>query len=284
MQGRDKIPLLLAEKGQDLLKQLAPYIIQMAIQAGIENIGTPNVKFPTTCLVPDELSKMLALRNNLVSQLNAGVKVITTLKKVLDPLNLSVTTGVKSLNTVNAAITAAQILASLSPVPPPGSPDPANSVLVGIDKSNKFLTNTIVPNLQKAKNIVVVIDDTPSNVINIQERIRQKAGECIGELEGQIDEMILGDFQVIPEPYGVMHTMGIKSPHASKINAYFEKEKKRYTEILNTTDKLLKEGYSNFSKTEIKKIVAYCDRVITAGKKIQGDSRKTRKPRRKKVD
>jgi hypothetical protein len=157
MQGRDKIPLLLAEKGQDLLKQLVPYVIQMAIQAGIENIGTPNVKLPTTCLVPDELSKMLALRNNLVSQLNAGVKVITTLSKVLDPLNLSVTTGVKSLNTVNVAITAAQILASLSPVPPPGSMDPANSILVGIDKSNKFLTNTVVPNLQKAKNTVSAI-------------------------------------------------------------------------------------------------------------------------------
>jgi len=37
-------------------------------------------------------------------------------------------------------------------------------------------------------------------------------------------------------------------------------------------------------ETEIKKIITYCDRVIAAGKKIQGDSRKTRKPRRKKVD
>jgi len=138
--------------------------------------------------------------------------------------------------------------------------------------------------LQKAKNVVVIVDDTPSNVINIQERIKQKASECVGELEGQIDEMILSDFQVIPEPYGIMHTMGIKSPHASKINAYFEKEKKRYSEVLTTTDKLLKEGYSNFNKTEIKKIITYCDRVIAAGKKIQGDSRKTRKPRRKKVD
>lgn len=173
MPGSDKIPLLLAEKGQDLLKQLAPYIIQMALQAGIENIGTPNVKLPTTCLVSDELSKMLALRNNLVSQLNAGVKVITTLSKVLDPLNLSVTTGVKSVNTINAAITAAQIIASLSPTPPPGSPDPAKSVLVGIDKSNKFLTNKIVPNLQKAKNTVsaisIALDFTNNTLLSLIE-------------------------------------------------------------------------------------------------------------------
>jgi len=132
--------------------------------------------------------------------------------------------------------------------------------------------------------VVVEEDDTPSTVINIQDRIKLKAGECIGELEGQIDDMILNKFNSIPEPYGVMHTMSIKSPQASKINAYFIKLKVKYEEVLNTTDKMLKEGYSNFSKSEIKKIMLYCDRVIAAGKKIQEISKKTRKPRKKKVD
>ena len=142
--------------------------------------------------------------------------------------------------------------------------------------------------LKKVNTPAIEEDDDTSTattaVINIQDRIRQKAGECIGELEGQIDDMMINSFSSIPEPYGVMHTLNIKAPHASKINAYFLKQKVKYEEVLNTADKLLKEGYSNFTKSEIKKIMLYCDRVIAAGKKIQELSKKTRKPRKKKVD
>ena len=45
----------------------------------------------------------------------------------------------------------------------------------------------------------------------------------------------------------------------------------------------LKEGYSNFSKSEIKKLIAYCDLIITDAMKISGESIQTRKPRKRKV-
>ena len=46
MTGQNKIPVLLAEKAQDLLNQLVPKIIDIAVQTGIQNIGDVNEKLP----------------------------------------------------------------------------------------------------------------------------------------------------------------------------------------------------------------------------------------------
>ena len=82
MTGQDKIPVLLAEKGQELLDQLIPKIVDMAVQAGIQNIGSLKEKLPDFCLPQDELKKMLALRNALMDKLNSTNQTIDLLKKV----------------------------------------------------------------------------------------------------------------------------------------------------------------------------------------------------------
>ena len=68
MVGKDKIPVLLVNKSQELIDQLIPTIIQIASQVGIENIGQANEKLPNTCLSQDELEKILIIRNK--QQLN----------------------------------------------------------------------------------------------------------------------------------------------------------------------------------------------------------------------
>jgi hypothetical protein len=40
----------------------------------------------------------------------------------------------------------------------------------------------------------------------------------------------------------------------------------------------IKEAYSNFTKTQLKKLIAYCDQVIVDGMKLAGEAVKTRKP------
>jgi len=45
----------------------------------------------------------------------------------------------------------------------------------------------------------------------------------------------------------------------------------------------LKEGYSNFSKTEVKKIIAYCDQVILDCQKVSAITTASRKPRKRKA-
>ena len=130
------------------------------------------------------------------------------------------------------------------------------------------------------------VDDSPvvkTNVINIQDRIREKASECIGELEGQIDDLILSGFKANVAPYAIFHTMNIKDAQTKFIVEWAKGKRIEFDEVLNTDDEQIKEGWSNYTKPQIKKLVAYCDQVILDCQKVSGESTKSRKPRKRKA-
>jgi hypothetical protein len=64
---------------------------------------------------------------------------------------------------------------------------------------------------------------------------------------------------------------------------HFKIRRAEYDEILTTDDEDVKEAYSNFSKPQLKKLIAYCDQVIVDGMKISGESVQSRKPRKRKA-
>jgi hypothetical protein len=130
---------------------------------------------------------------------------------------------------------------------------------------------------------VKVVEVVPGNVISIQDRIREKSQECIGELEGQLDDYITSDYKIDASPYGVMHTMNIKSVHVSRIVEVFKRRRIEFDNVLNTDDKELKEAYGNFTKPQLKKVVAWCDQVILDCQKVMGSAAQNRKPRKRKV-
>jgi len=70
-----------------------------------------------------------------------------------------------------------------------------------------------------------------TNVINIQDRIREKAREYIGELEGHIDDLIISDFSSNVSPYGTMHTMEVKGAYAKFIVDHFKTRRAEFDEV-----------------------------------------------------
>jgi hypothetical protein len=122
-----------------------------------------------------------------------------------------------------------------------------------------------------------------ANVVSIQDHIKRKSGECIGELEGQIDELITSDFKDNVSPYATMTGMEVKGAHTKFIIDHFKTRRAEYDEVLTTDDEDVKEAYSNFSKPQLKKLIAYCDQVIVDGMKISGESVQSRKPRKRKA-
>jgi hypothetical protein len=89
-------------------------------------------------------------------------------------------------------------------------------------------------------------------------------------------------FKANVSPYAIMHTLDIKGIHANRVIDAFKIKRQEFDVVMNTDDKELKEGYSNFKKIELKKLVAYCDQVIMDGLKIAGAATKSRKPRKRK--
>jgi hypothetical protein len=132
-----------------------------------------------------------------------------------------------------------------------------------------------------SKPVEVKEDKKPT--VSIQDRLAEKISEIIGELEGTIDDYILGQFKKSPVPYGVMHGMNAKGMHANKISEWAKYRRAQFEEALESDDPQIKEGWSNFNKVQLKKLIAYCDLIITDCIKISGESMASRKPRKRKV-
>ena len=137
----------------------------------------------------------------------------------------------------------------------------------------------------KTKSKVKVVSSTEPvvSVVSIQERIRDKANECIGDLEGQVDDILTSQFKTIGSPYGVMHTLNIKDAQTKFIIEWAKQKRNEFDDVMNTDDPELKEGYSNFSKVQLKKMVGYFDQVILDCAKVTQSSVQNRKPRKRKT-
>lgn len=132
---------------------------------------------------------------------------------------------------------------------------------------------------EESTETIQVEKTTPT--VSIQDRLAEKVSEIAGELEGAIDDYILSKFAKTPSPYGIMHDK-VKGMHSTRIIEIFKKRRAEFDEVLTTDDEQLKEGYSNFSRPELKKLVAYCDLIITDAMKLGDESKSNRKPRKRK--
>jgi hypothetical protein len=149
-----------------------------------------------------------------------------------------------------------------------------------LSDSNATWFNETIKKLQEE---TPVVKQATATVVSIQDHIKRKASDCIGELEGQIDELITSEFKANVSPYATMTGMDVKGAHTKFIIDHFKTRRAEYDNVLITDDGDIKEAYSNFTKTQIKKLIAYCDQVIVDGMKLAGEAVKTRKPRKRKA-
>jgi hypothetical protein len=149
------------------------------------------------------------------------------------------------------------------------------------DSSQKWFDERLNKMLEVVveKTTVVVEKETPGP--SIQDRIAEKTSEIAGELEGIIDDYILSGFTKHSSPYAFMQDKA-KGVHANKIIDIFKRNRAQYDEALTTTDEQLIESWSCYSKSQIKKLVALCDLIITDAIKIVDSASQSRKPRKRK--
>lgn len=118
---------------------------------------------------------------------------------------------------------------------------------------------------------------------SIQDRIAEKSKEIIGEIESVIDDCFLvRDFTAF-EPYEIMQTLSVKGVHANHVINFFNKRIPEIKEVLSGKDAQLTEGYSNFTKKELKEYLAFIEKIVSDAEKIAYVTKVTRAPRKKKA-
>ena len=128
----------------------------------------------------------------------------------------------------------------------------------------------------------IVETDKPEVVvekISIQDRMREKAHDIIGDIEEMIDNTdygTKGDFNL----YEYLKSNEVPAMYASRIVEKYTPWLGELIEVLEGKDDQLKEAYGYMKKAQIKERVLFFDRLIEDAEKYGNVAKKTRAPRK----
>lgn len=137
-----------------------------------------------------------------------------------------------------------------------------------VNNEIKRLVNIVEkPEVKTSQTSIVKDTEEKQTVIraNVQEIMKEKAREAGGELEGLFDEFILlgcptkHNFKPIEE----VAKKNILPQHISILTEAWRSKLEEFNNVLNATDEQLVEGYSNFTKAQVKNIIKFIDLVLT---------------------
>mgnify|MGYP003332590762 CR=1 FL=1 len=184
LKGKDKFAILIAQKGEEIKKQLIPVVINLATTAGIKAIGTALEQLPDFCLPEDEVNKILDIRNQIVGKLNNISNTIDSFAKITDSLQNLVTPLNTSTKLLNNSISALELSIPILPTSYPGSPSPSSIALNTKSILEKTLSKT-TPKIINLKstissiNLAVSVVKTPLlKIINLLNSLDKYLKKC----------------------------------------------------------------------------------------------------------
>lgn len=164
----------------------------------------------------------------------------------------------------------------------------ARMYMQGLDKTDgreMFLTRLDeVLKLQSMKKDETVQKVKPkTRRPNVQDAIREKTHEILGQVEEFVDEIAEGNFKrkIDVDFYVWMKKNEIKQIYAPKIAAFYQNVVDELKEV--STDKQLKEAYSGWSARQLKNQLAFFEMIVADATRFSEAKRKQRKPRRRKA-
>lgn len=131
-------------------------------------------------------------------------------------------------------------------------------------------------------------DETPSKpVISIQDRMREQAYNVSAEFDGWVDDFILDPQGFKPDsynPYSIMVKAELKAGHARHMLPVYARDISEIKKVLaNTAGEQLVEGYSCYTKPQLKKLLKLYESINAAANMVVDSSKTARKPRAKKA-
>jgi hypothetical protein len=116
-------------------------------------------------------------------------------------------------------------------------------------------------------------------VLSIQDRIREKASEEVGEIEGLVDDFIAGGCKSAPDMQSYLKGKELSAVVQKRMCEVFIKRSKEFEEVMNATDADTKEAYSNFTKVQLRKVKEFYDAIVAETNR-GAENKPTRKARK----
>ena len=129
----------------------------------------------------------------------------------------------------------------------------------------------------------VVEDATPR--ITIQDRLREKVNECMGELDGLFDDFLETGAKMSADykPVTLLRSMNVAPQMVSIIADVWKRRLTEFETVNQGKDAQLVEGYSHLSKIQLRNVIKFCEAVVNdCGAYVQ-IKKVERKPRKVKA-
>jgi hypothetical protein len=133
----------------------------------------------------------------------------------------------------------------------------------------------------------VKVTKTAVPVFNIQDRIREQAGEMSEEIDAAIDSWITDPDSFDPKAFKIVNLLkgkGAKAAQARYIRGFFTKGLEELQELASgQADEQLKEAYKHNSRKNVNKLIEFYNSVMSACEQIAAEAKVLKKPRAAKV-
>jgi hypothetical protein len=116
---------------------------------------------------------------------------------------------------------------------------------------------------------------------NIQERIKDRVDDLIGNLEEVLDMHLEGEIEEF-DAYEYCQKMQLPAQHASKMAAYYTGFYDELEQAIDGSDPQVKEGYSRYSKKQLRVRLEFVEKMMSDLLRYAGNTKKLRAPRKKK--
>jgi hypothetical protein len=122
-----------------------------------------------------------------------------------------------------------------------------------------------IQEILKAREPEVVVEEVVAVAKpNIQDRLREKVSECAGELDGMFDEFVVNGAKMSADykPITVIRGLNVAPQMISDIANLWKHKLAEFETVIEGKDAQVVEGYSNFSKIQMRNVVKFCEAVI----------------------
>lgn len=128
---------------------------------------------------------------------------------------------------------------------------------------------------------------TLAPVVNIQDRIREQAGQMSEELDAAIDSFIMDPNAFDPKAFKIVNLLrgkGAKAAQARYIRSFYERSHNELMELASgNADDQLREGYKHLSRKNVKKLIEFYEAIAQACEQLAAEAKILKKPRAKKI-
>jgi hypothetical protein len=130
-------------------------------------------------------------------------------------------------------------------------------------------------------------EEKPKKVVNIQEIMREKADEALGDIEALFDEFVDSgyskDFIINKKVVGALSSRNVLPQHMASAIKRYQRLLDEYLEVQAGKCEQLNEGYANYSKMQLRYAIKVVEDIIAEMNGYISLKQMAKKPRAKKV-